>query len=64
MNIKLSIITINYNNAKGLRQTMLSVLEQSFADYEYIVIDGGSSDGSVQIIEEFENRQISFSMVK
>ncbi len=56
MNTKLSIITINYNNAKGLRQTMLSVLEQSFVDYEYIVIDGGSSDGSVQIIEEFENQ--------
>ena len=56
MNTKLSIITINYNNAKGLRQTMSSVLEQSFADYEYIVIDGGSSDGSVQIIEEFENQ--------
>lgn len=50
----LSIITINRNNASGLKKTMQSVLEQSFKDYEYIVIDGASSDGSVEVIKEHE----------
>ncbi len=49
--MKLSIITINYNNADGLRRTMDSVIAQSFHDYEYIVIDGGSQDGSREVIE-------------
>ncbi len=51
--MKLSIITINYNNAIGLRQTMDSVLSQSFHDFEYIIIDGGSSDDSSTIIKNF-----------
>lgn len=53
---KLSIITINYNNSSGLKKTMASVLSQSFTDYEYIVIDGGSTDGSKELILENENR--------
>ena len=48
---KLSIITINYNNSKGLAKTIETVLEQTFEDYEYIIIDGGSTDGSVDIIK-------------
>lgn len=47
-----SIVTINYNNATGLKNTMLSVLNQNFDDFEYIIIDGGSSDTSKSIIEE------------
>ncbi|RZL02217.1 MAG: glycosyltransferase [Pedobacter sp.] len=47
---KLSIITINYNNATGLQRTMQSVFEQQFTHYEYIVIDGGSTDGSRECI--------------
>lgn len=47
---KLSIITVNLNNAAGLQSTMDSVFAQTFTDYEYIVIDGGSSDGSEAII--------------
>ena len=58
MKLKLSIITINYNDAKGLRRTMNSVFNQSFRDFQYIIIDGGSSDGSVDIIKEFENLKI------
>ena len=46
----LSIITINYNNAEGLRKTMESVLNQTSKDFEYIVVDGGSSDTSCQVI--------------
>lgn len=50
--IKLSIITINYNNVSGLRKTIESVKSQTFQDYEWIVIDGGSTDGSKELIEE------------
>jgi len=48
--MKLSIITINFNNADGLRKTMESVLTQTCRDFEYIVIDGASTDNSVDII--------------
>ena len=50
MSMKLSIITINFNNADGLRKTMESVLAQTCRDFEYIVIDGASTDNSVDII--------------
>ena len=49
----LSIITINYNNAAGLRKTLESVKNQTSKNYEQIVIDGGSADGSVEVLEEF-----------
>lgn len=47
----LSIITINRNNAAGLEKTMQSVLSQTRSDYEYVVVDGASTDGSVAVIE-------------
>ncbi len=50
--MQLSIITINQNNEDGLRKTMTSVLSQSWVDFEYIIIDGASTDKSVDIIEE------------
>ena len=50
--MKLSIITINYNNAIGLKKTIESLIEQSYQEYEYIVIDGGSDDGSKEVIWE------------
>ena len=46
----LSIITINYNNAEGLRKTLASVASQTYAEIEHIIIDGGSTDGSVEIL--------------
>ncbi len=52
----LSIITINYNNREGLQKTMESVFNQTYMQYEYIVIDGGSSDGSIKIIEHFKSK--------
>ena len=52
--MKLSIITINYNNKEGLRRTIESVILQTFKDYEWIVIDGGSSDGSKELIEQYQ----------
>lgn len=50
--MKLSIITINKDNAEGLRRTMESVLRQTFKDFEYIVVDGASTDVSVAVMEE------------
>lgn len=49
-----SIITINYNDLAGLKKTMSSVLEQSYAELEYVVIDGGSTDGSKEYIECYQ----------
>lgn len=49
----LSIITINYNNCDGLRKTIDSVVTQTFKDFEWIVIDGGSTDGSKELIEQY-----------
>lgn len=51
----LSIITINYNNRDGLQRSIDSVVGQSFTDYEWIVIDGGSSDGSRELIEQYQD---------
>ena len=51
--MKLSIVTINYNNAEGLRKTLASVAAQTYRDIEHIIIDGGSTDGSVDIIKEY-----------
>lgn len=53
--MKYSIITVNYNNQAGLRKTIESVVCQTFHDYEFIVIDGGSKDGSVDILKEFDS---------
>lgn len=50
--MRLSIVTINYNNLAGLQKTVDSVLSQSFEDYEWIVIDGGSNDGSKELLKK------------
>ena len=57
---KLSIITINLNNAEGLRKTIESIIFQTFRDFEYIVIDGASTDGSVDIIKQYANAPLSY----
>ncbi len=53
---KLSVITINYNNSKGLEKTINSIVNQTFADFEYIIIDGGSLDNSVEIIKKYSTK--------
>lgn len=50
--MKFSIITINLNNLKGLKETYESVMEQTFKDFEYLIIDGGSTDGDKEFIEQ------------
>lgn len=54
--MKLSVITVNLNNKEGLLNTINSVVGQIYRDYEYIIIDGGSNDGSVDVIREYEDR--------
>ena len=51
--MKLSIITVNLNNRDGLQKTIDSVVSQTFHDFEWIVIDGGSTDGSKELIEQY-----------
>ena len=52
--MKISLVTVTYNSASTLRDTIESVLKQSYQDYEYLVIDGGSKDNTVDIIKEYE----------
>ena len=55
--MKYTVITINYNNAKGLRKTLDSVASQTFRDFEHIIVDGGSTDGSVEVIREYADSE-------
>lgn len=56
--MKLTIITINYNNKEGLIKTFDSIAKQTWLDFEYIVIDGGSTDGGKELIEK--NPQVNY----
>ena len=52
--MKISVITVTFNSAKTVRDTIESILKQQYKDYEYLVIDGGSKDETVEIIKEYE----------
>ena len=51
-----SIVTVNLNNAQGLEKTIQSVIAQQYEDYEFVVVDGGSTDGSVDIIKKYQHK--------
>jgi glycosyltransferase involved in cell wall biosynthesis len=56
MKVKLSVITIVYNNVKDIERTMLSIFNQTFTDIEYIVIDGASNDGTLEVINKYKSK--------
>jgi cellulose synthase/poly-beta-1,6-N-acetylglucosamine synthase-like glycosyltransferase len=53
---KLSIITVNLKNASGLGKTLDSLARQTFINYEHLIIDGGSTDGSIEVIKAYEKQ--------
>ena len=53
--MQISIVTINYNNAEGLSKTLASVASQTYPHIEHIIVDGGSTDNSVEVIREYES---------
>lgn len=55
-NAKISIVTINYNNPRGLKKTIESIVNQTYSNFEYIVIDGGSTAGDVEVINTYQNQ--------
>lgn len=54
--MKISVITVNYNNKEGLKFTINSVLQQKFNDYEFIIVDGDSDDGSKELLNTVDSR--------
>lgn len=54
--MKYSIITVNLNNANGLKETIDSIVNQTCCDYEYLIIDGGSTDDSLSIIKQYKDQ--------
>ena len=56
----LSVITVVYNGIEDIERTMLSVLNQTWPDIEYIIIDGASGDGTKEVISKYENRLAKF----
>lgn len=55
-NIRLSIITICYNDCEGLEKTAFSIVSQTYANIEWIVIDGCSTDGSIDVMKQYEDK--------
>ena len=53
---KLSVITVVYNDVSAIERTMLSVLNQAYTNIEYILIDGLSTDGTLEIIQKYRDR--------
>lgn len=54
--VQFSIVIVNFNHGKFLEQTILSIINQDYDNYELIIVDGGSTDNSVEIIQKYETR--------
>ena len=55
-NPKLSVITVVYNNVRDVERTILSVIGQSYSNIEYLIIDGASTDGTLDVIRKYQER--------
>lgn len=53
---KLSIITVNYNNSSGLQRTIESVIRQNYTNKEHVIIDGNSTDSSLEVLKKFKSK--------
>ena len=62
--LKISIITINYNDASGLKRTLDSIFDQTYPGFESIVIDGKSDDGSLETIGKFKSHSIEIALLR
>ena len=58
-NPKFSIITVCYNSVSFIEDTIKSILSQNFTDFEYVIIDGGSTDGTLKVIRQYESEFIN-----
>lgn len=54
--MKISIITVSFNAKDSIEKTILSVINQNYTEIEYLIIDGGSTDGTIEIIKKYENK--------
>ena len=54
--MKVSVVTVTWNSATTLRDTLESVLAQTYCDIEHIIVDGGSMDGTMRLVQEYEPR--------
>lgn len=61
MNPKFSIITVCFNSEKTIERTIISVLSQSYQDFEYIIVDGASTDGTLSIIKKYKKNILTKS---
>jgi glycosyltransferase involved in cell wall biosynthesis len=55
-NLKVSVITVSYNSFRTIEDTIQSIINQTYPAIEYIIIDGGSTDGTIDIIKKYQNR--------
>ncbi len=62
--MKISIITVCFNAVGVIEKTILSVISQTYNDVEYIIIDGGSTDGTLDIVKKYENYLVSHRSLK
>lgn len=62
--MRISVVTVTYNNLQGLRKTSASVLSQTFEDFEWIVVDGSSTDGTLEFLSSLDSHRVKWSSEK
>ena len=62
--MKFSIITLTFNSEKTIRDTLNSVMSQNYQNFEHIIIDGGSKDSTIKILNKYKSRNVKFYIKK